>query len=276
MNRPRPDRLFRNAILLSCVILALPATGRAGALTLQTEFVGAEVGYFFSGFIPGTTGRAFVRVGSVLMSGAGADLGPAIDGKTFEAYCVDILGSIFDPGTPTDTIPSTVPATAAPGGMSSWTDPGGLASQPDAGSKVAWLYNTYAPGIALDPVTPGDPGTAILLAERTALQLAIWNVLYDTDLSVSDGAGSLYVWNDTTGTIVALANGYLASLGTNLDNATWLQLGSPGNDLQDFVGPMSVGTAAAVPEPASLLLLGSGVAAILARTRGRAHHRQPR
>jgi len=239
--------------------VAVAGSVKADTITINGMFVGDAVGYFYSGLVtPTFDGNAFAGsgLGSVSMTGHGAGLGPAIDGRTFEAYCVDLFGDIFIPGSATATTPVTVTATAAP--MSGWSDPSGVATQPGAGAKAAWLYTNIAPTITRDD-------------QRTALQMAIWNVLYDSDASVTDKAGDFYVWADTSGTIVNLANGYLTELDSKTGEATWLQLQTacvPGTtncqNVQDFVGPL-----ATVPEPPTLVLIAGGLIGLLKRKASR-------
>jgi hypothetical protein len=107
--------------------------------------------------------------------------------------------------------------------------------------------------------------------------MAIWEVLYDTDLSVSLTTGRFYVDVDDPAqrytNIANIADGYLQDmlahpLDVAASDATWLQLtftdqttGQTSN-VQDFIGP---GTSTnAVPEPGSLLLLVTGIAALTA------------
>jgi hypothetical protein len=229
-----------------------PRQAHAGTITIETPFTGVNVGYFYSGFVSGTfDGLAHAVLGSVTMDN-GAGLGAGLDAPaTFEAYCVDIFGSVFDPGTSTQIVPVTV--TAAPASMTTWTDPSGAASRTNAGAIAAYLYNTVEPTVTTD-------------TQRTALAMAIWNVLYDNDQSVSNNAGSFYVWDDPGG-VVTQANAYLATLG--LSDATWLQLstgsGSTFTDVQDFMGPLP--TTTSVPEPSSAWLLLAGVFAIVVARR---------
>jgi len=226
-----------------------PQRAHAGTITIETSFTGVNVGYFYSGFVSGSfNGFAHAVLGSITMDN-GAGLGAGLDAPaTFEAYCVDIFGSIFDPGTSTQTVPVTVDAT--PASMTTWSDPNGATSQANAGAIAAYLYNTFEPTVTTN-------------TERTALAMAIWNVLYDNDQSVSNNAGSFFVWDDPGG-VVTQANIYLAALGVS--DATWLQLSTTDQsgkvtDVQDFVGPVSGGTTT-VPEPSSAWLLLAGVFAI--------------
>jgi PEP-CTERM motif-containing protein len=238
---------MRKLILGICVFVGVPAISQAGPITVG-DFTGVFVGYFS----PLTTGESRAQLGSSLMSN-GSGISPAIDGLTFEAYCVDILGPIFDPGTPQP--PATFDATAA--SMQTWNKYGD--ALPVAGSHASYLYNTNADTIADDNDNVG----------RTALQMAIWNVLYDADFTVDTGAFRVNL-NDVA--VRNAANDYLLNLSLNLplalaSDATWLQLQdcsvTPCRDVQDFIGP---GTQVApVPEPATMSLFAVGVAAVAAR-----------
>ena len=88
-----------------------------------------------------------------------------VDGKpdgwedTFDTYCVDLLQNLGDPQVVD---------------LRSTSDMPDLARARD----VAWLFNTYA------PVVRGASGTNAMGA---GLQLAIWEVLYDTDRALASG-----------------------------------------------------------------------------------------
>lgn len=267
-------------LIFSSILFTRPT--EAGTISIDTFFQGVPVGFHLEdGFGPGMDFHAFATIGSVTMSNArGVD---GVDFTTaFEAYCVDILGSIFDVG-PTADPPATV--TAVGDLMTNWSDPGGLTGAPGGGAASS-LYKQYNPLIQGEASSAafsfGTVNTTANVA-RTALAMAIWNVLYDGDASVSFGVGNFYLWCDTTnpafntttgcsnltqiGSTVALANAFLAGAGSS--EATWIQLTNPnGTDLQDFVGATQ--TAQPVPEPSSLALLGVGTAAAaVARRRGR-------
>jgi hypothetical protein len=249
---------MRKLILGLGLLFFLPAASQAGPITVD-DFRGVFVGYYS----PVTTGESRALLGSSLMSG-GSGISPAIDGLTFEAYCVDILGPIFDPGTPQP--PATFDATA--GAMQDWnkyTD-----AQDNAGSYAAWLYNEYAATNAAI-----DVNTDLGQVSRTALQMAIWNVLYDADFTVESGAFRVSDVSQDDDKVRAVANTYLAALDLNQvvarqANATWLQLQdcsvTPCRDVQDFVGPGAI-QPAPVPEPATMSLFAVGLGAMGVRRR---------
>jgi hypothetical protein len=243
--------------LLALLALVYPSTARAGTITIQTQFIGVPTGYVFEGPRYPETGG--VVLGSVIMSGGSADLAPELQG-TFEAYCVDINGPIFFPGIDGNPPqPYDVDTTVT---MTGWSEVGGL-NTTEAGQRAAWLYNTYASTF----------GNTQLL-ERTALQMAIWEVLYDEIPNViqgSPGAGSFAVATENAD-VAAQASVYLGQMlldtaGVSASNAAWLQLAftdaNGTTDVQDFIGPLS-SPPASVPEPGAGLLLGTGIAALAA------------
>lgn len=155
---------------------------------------------------------------------------------SFDAYCVDLNHYISVPGSYTYT----------PAAMSTWAAPGGGGAS-GTGDSAAWLYNTYA----------NAAGT-----NKAALQVAIWEVLYETvgSWNAFSTMGAQF-WITNNNPVATQANVYLSALGTNTSEATWLQVMRGDDDKQDLIGP------APVPEPGTLLLLGSGIAALRLRRR---------
>jgi hypothetical protein len=141
--------------------------------------------------------------------------------------------------------------------MVGWTAEGGITG---AGRAAAWLYTEITK--EFDPTTP----RAI---DRTALQIAIWNALFDGDTTVSaTNGGIFYVSDDRHTGVTDLANGYLqrlASADISAADASWIQLNNistDGRSAQDFIGPLA--SAQPVPEPSAALLLGMGVLSLAA------------
>ena len=124
------------------------------------------------------------------------------------------------------------------------------------GSKVAWLLNTYAPGILA-------AGTG---SDAAALQVAIWEALYDNDGDLSTGRFQLLTANDSH--VRTMAEAYMASLmSSSYGDASAIWLDTPAHGGQDQLALVPVA------EPASLVLLGLGaVAACGWRHRSRLRH----
>lgn len=159
-------------------------------------------------------------------------------GQTFYSYCVDILSSLADPQDV--TLKST-------DGLVSGN--GTVQTVAEAGEKAAWLFNTYAGLIHTSGTGP----------QAAALQVAIWEAIYDTTGSLSTGVFSLTnsIYNVTVRTI---ADGYLNALyqaDYSSASAVWLDT-TRGQD-----------QITRVPEPATITLLGLGLAALVAPRRGR-------
>jgi hypothetical protein len=106
----------------------------------------------------------------------------------------------------------------------------------------------------------------------TAFQLAVWNIVYDTDESVSLGAGSFYAVSgaDNNPTAIGLANNYLTTLTSSPTTSEIFGLigqpigtdpGGAGAQDQVVIDPDGV------PEPGSLGLLALGSAVVALRRR---------
>jgi hypothetical protein len=153
--------------------------------------------------------------------------GGAYAGLSLLAYCVDLYH--WAGWTEDVTIMSTnnLPSGGRPVNVG-----------PDAGLKAAFLYKQFQLG-------------KVLTAEQSAaLQVAIWEVLYDTaspDLS----GGNFTLRLD--GAVASYARQYIEELNASNGAAEGLLFLSTNEDQQSFIALMSV------PEPASLLLLGSGL-----------------
>ena len=185
---------------------------------------------------PGTLADGLnVYLGSVAITG---DLG------AFESYCVDLQH--FDQPGPNQTVVDS---------MANWANTATPAHPSLGPAAASWLYLTYAGAAA---------GNQNLEA---SLSLAIWNALYDNDYDVSGGTG-FWATSLSNGAYATTANLWLGALslemqsGAALPYAMWLRTADGrSNTSQDFIGP------ARVPEPATLLLFGTGAALVALRRR---------
>lgn len=157
---------------------------------------------------------------------------------SFYSYCVDVQQNLTDPQE-----------------VTARTTQGFTNGVVDGGAKAAWLFNEYAAGIRSN----SNVGQANTMA--AALQIAIWEAMYDTSGNLGDGSFIL----NTTGAIRDQAQTYLDALyvgatgSYNSSVATVLEVISP-NRGQDQL-------TARVSEPSTLLLMGAAFLVFARRLR---------
>jgi len=163
-------------------------------------------------------------------------LGAGFDGS-FETYCVDLTKFFIGPPSPALEGYSVIAG-------ASNTDPllaGGWGADAAAISARLGQLMTYV----------GSDATLVdTAAESTSLQLAIWNVIYDSDNTLAGGA-----FMENSGSFGTYANALLAGSLTTVNNRNVYVLHSEQN--QDFLV-----TTPPVPEPSTYALMLAGLAGI--------------
>ena len=223
-----------------------------------------------------------------------ATVGGAVT-STFNTFCVDINTNL-NPSSRDLSITHAF-TTANFNAAVRENNPGGIAngavvvtaattpvpaSTSDAliGSRIGWLYDTYANGANV--FAPNDASHRVYAA---ALQLAIWEVEYDYNTNNSPsgtngnsldlGVGHFRVGTvvdavtglDIKASVVTQANLFLSSVGTNSAVANYYQINETavngGAQRQSLLGQVTT------PEPGSTALLGAGLLSLIGFIRKR-------
>lgn len=217
---------------LAAALISGAALAQAQTVTLTgwTFGTGNNVGVTAPGGIA-DSGPAGGFTGS--LSGFGAPF----DTASFATYCVDLVHTINLPSTMTGY---TLISAAADNG--SFASGGWGANAATVGANLGKLM-TYV------QLNPSAVSTS---AASTALQLAIWNTIYDTDSTVFSGAFS--VGTSTYSVYGAAADALIAASA------------SVTSDLYVYVAKSSTNQAllvtTAVPEPSNYALMLAGLAGI--------------
>ena len=225
---------IKGAFVVAAASLALSAApvAQAGVLT-GSSLSGEGVTINYNNAATNTTAGVFT--GSFDFDGAGPI--PVVNNILF--WCVDIFKHVTNPF-------SYDGYTAA------------IFQSPPLG---------FSPGRQLDlaRLFANNFGTALSDAQHSAaFQLAIWDILFDTDANLSTiGAGQFGVTAGNA-TTINMAQGYVNGLGNGNPSLLAVQFTSRTN--QDFITP---GTPLQVPEPSPLPLLIIGAAGMLFAMRRR-------
>jgi|GEM_PF-2810685 len=181
-----------------------------------------------TGLSPYTFGSVYLQgagslnggVGNILWQGA--NVNPAPFNGAFNTYCIDLIQDIGFGGNYTFT------TAALAGAPKSGAYPGGTPANGMGSSKATEIETLF--GMHLSD-TQGDSPSANI--DREAFQLAIWNVIYDTDTSVSDGSGTFYAISNSglDASAIGAANGYLTDISNSSNQSQYAV-----NDLVALIG----------------------------------------
>jgi len=207
----RPLRALTAAV---CTAATLAISAPAAASLVQNSFA--------NGSINVTVNRPSV-VGQ--QTSAGGFTG-VFNGASFLSYCIE-LAQQFSFGT-VYTNYSVVPVASAPN-----TSPMGATQAMDLAKLVAAHFS----------------GSFASTTLSGAMQLAIWEIVYETSGIYGLTGGSFEVTSSSDAGAVAQANTWLLGLGSLTATAPIIALGSP--DTQDFI--------TIIPVPPSLALFAGGL-----------------
>ncbi|MGA2229461.1 MAG: hypothetical protein ABSH22_00915 [Tepidisphaeraceae bacterium] len=136
-------------------------------------------------------------IGNIIWQGASTNEAPFAAG--FNTYCIDLIQDVDFGGTYTFNIEPLASAPKAGAYI------GGTPSNGMGTAKADDLEALF--GVDYSKTQGSSPSAE---TAKEAFQLAIWNIIYDSDSSVSTGSGTFYAGSDVASGAISVANGFLA------------------------------------------------------------------
>jgi hypothetical protein len=225
-------------LLLAAALVGMIAACSANAALSQLQITDDTT---YTGTITGGgANNRNVFLTAFLARQIGGDPLPSGTSNPFYTFCLDPAPTLI----PSDWWKSETFANAGAGNTVPY-QPGGI-------QRAASLYNAYVGGVSFSTVAGKRQGAA--------LQLAIWNVLFDSNPKVL-GGGTGFQVAGANSAVTTLANQMLASAfnfaNPNLTSTFWDATDANGNPIfnQDLIGPQT----AVVPEPGTYGAMASAV-----------------
>lgn len=220
------------ALVVAAAGLAMPMLAHADTITATLETLNPDT--FPTMYL---AGEGNISGGAGLIGWQGVSTNDAPFNGTFNTFCIDLIQDINFGSSYTYTL---TPLQNAPnsGAFPSGTPTTGMGIA-KADEIEELIGSHYA-----QTLTSGQAGADA----DSAMQLAIWNIIYDTDTSVSTGSGSFYAVSGFDTTAINEANSWLVEAANpanqDLDNPNVIALVGE-NGAQDQLA------VTAVPDPST-------------------------
>jgi hypothetical protein len=176
-------------VIALSIVAALSQSARADTVT--ATLTGLTPYVFPTSYLQGA-GDITGGTGAIGWQGVGSN--PTAFTGSFNTFCIDLIQDIYFGSTYT-YVETPVASAPQPGAYPSGSPVTGMGvlKASELNTLFAEQFNNLTSNDALE-----------------AFQIAIWNVVYDTDASVSTGDGTFYVVSGFDSSVINLANGYLA------------------------------------------------------------------
>src|ERR1700721_857485 len=187
--------LIRKSLALAAVAIGLSFAQGAKATTITATLTGLDPYTFPTIYLQGE-GNMSGGVGQIQWQGLSTNAVPF--NGAFDTYCISLIQDIYFGSTYTFTegsLNSAPNSGAYPNGQT-----GGMGT--GKADEIDELFGSHYG----DTLLTGQTGTD----NREAFQLAIWNIIYDTDTSVSSGSGSFYAVSGVDTGVITTANSWLS------------------------------------------------------------------